>query len=69
MWSIQAISPSPNNSLIQLREHVADVESGNVKVVGEFVVDRKTRCISLTKAGMLFVLARLGEAPCHGQYA
>ena len=69
MWSVQAISPSPNNSLMQLREHVADVESSNVKVAGEFVVDRQTRCISLRKAGMLVVLARLGEAPCHVQYA
>ena len=62
LWSVQAISPSPNNSLLRLREHVADVESGEIKVLGDFVVDRQTRNISLRKFGMQVVLARLGEA-------
>ena len=62
LWCVQAISPSPNNSLLQLREHVVDVESGDVKVVGDFVVDRQAHRISLRKWGMQVVLARLGEA-------
>lgn len=62
LWSVQAISPSPNNSLLQLREHVADVENGEIKVLGDFVVDRQTRNISLRKTGMQVVLSRLGEA-------